>query len=192
MFLWPSMKLSFQREDKVGNLTTKKFRALFSEKYDSRSGCVNWVGFYLVRPYRLPFDSGSCLLALGPFVGKVAVTRILYQNGVCGACARTGQTQLVEDVHLFPGHIACDEASQSEVVVPIWKFSADGSSKLLVGVLDMDCPVKQGFSESDARGLETISVLVAERTEWGNLSLLVPPPATEEESGACSLHTQSQ
>ena len=100
---------------------------------------LNWAGFYLLQ---------KDLLILGPFQGKPACIEIPVGKGVCGTAAATLQTQLVPDVHQFPGHIACDSASNSEIVVPIYK---DGS---LFGVLDLDSPLFNRFSEEDRNGLE--------------------------------------
>ena len=102
---------------------------------------LNWAGFY-----RLIGDE----LVLGPFQGKPACIRIPMGRGVCGAAAATGETQLVEDVHAFPGHIACDAASASEIVVPIVQ---DGR---LIGVLDLDSPKPARFDSDDAAGLEAL------------------------------------
>ncbi len=104
---------------------------------------LNWVGFYLVEP-----DSGDLLL--GPFQGKPACLRIPLGKGVCGAAAARRETLVVPDVHAFPGHIACDAASRSEVVVPV----VDGPR--LLGVLDLDSPVPGRFDAADARGLEAL------------------------------------
>ena len=100
---------------------------------------INWAGFYLM-------EDGA--LVLGPFQGKTACIRIPVGKGVCGAAVAENATQLVPDVHLFPGHIACDCASNSEIVVPIRK---DGQ---IIGVLDIDSPVKNRFTEADQEGLE--------------------------------------
>jgi L-methionine (R)-S-oxide reductase len=100
---------------------------------------INWVGFYL-------YDGKE--LVLGPFQGLPACIRIPLGKGVCGTAAENGQTILVEDVNAFPGHIACDAASQSEIVVPIKKEGA------LIGVLDIDSPTTHRFSEEDQKGLE--------------------------------------
>jgi GAF domain-containing protein len=102
---------------------------------------LNWAGFYLARGDEL---------VLGPFQGKVACVRIPFGRGVCGAAAATRQTQRVEDVHAFAGHIACDSASNSELVVPLLK---DGR---LIGVLDLDSPSLGRFSEVDQRGIEQL------------------------------------
>ena len=103
---------------------------------------VSWVGFYWTHV------DGD--LVLGPFQGKVACTRITWGKGVCGTAAQLDKTQLVPDVHTFPGHIACDSASRSEVVVPI--HEADR----VVGVLDLDSTTPARFSERDAAGLKAI------------------------------------
>ena len=109
---------------------------------------INWAGFYLVDPATV-VGSGSSTpeLRLGPFQGKV---RFPVGRGVCGTAAATRTSQLVEDVHQFPGHIACDSASNSEVVVPIFK---DGQ---VVGVLDIDSPNVARFTQEDLAGLEQV------------------------------------
>jgi GAF domain-containing protein len=109
---------------------------------------LNWAGFYR-------FDGRE--LVLGPFQGKSACIRIALDKGVCGAAARTRTTQLVEDVHAFPGHIACDAASRSELVVPIM----DGDR--LVGVLDLDSPSPARFTPADAAGAEALIARIASR-----------------------------
>ena len=116
---------------------------------------INWAGFYLVDPATvtgegLDAGSGTHELRLGPFQGKVACVRIPFGRGVCGTAAATKTSQLVEDVHQFPGHIACDSASNSEVVVPIFK---DGQ---VVGVLDIDSPNVARFTQEDLAGLEQV------------------------------------
>lgn len=100
---------------------------------------VNWVGFYLM-------EDGE--LVLGPFQGLPACVRIPLGKGVCGTAAQNQRTERIEDVHAFPGHIACDAASQSEIVVPMVK---DGN---LLGVLDIDSPIKNRFDEIDQQYLE--------------------------------------
>ncbi len=100
---------------------------------------VNWVGFYLM-------EDGE--LVLGPFQGLPACVRIPLGKGVCGTAAQNQRTERIEDVHAFPGHIACDAASQSEIVVPMVK---DGK---LLGVLDIDSPIKNRFDEIDQQYLE--------------------------------------
>ena len=112
---------------------------------------INWVGFYLVDPATVT-GSGPRTpeLRLGPFQGKVACVRIPFGRGVCGTAAETKTSQLVEDVHQFPGHIACDSASNSEVVVPIVKDNQ------VVGVLDIDSPSVARFTQEDLAGLEQV------------------------------------
>ena len=105
---------------------------------------LNWAGFYLM-------NKGSLLL--GPFQGKTACIRIALGKGVCGTAAQKDETVVVKDVHEFPGHIACDCASNSEIVVPI--HDPDGK---VIGVLDIDSPVKDRFTKEDA---ETFSALAA-------------------------------
>lgn len=100
---------------------------------------VNWVGFYVTEGNQL---------VLGPFQGMPACVRIPFGRGVCGVAAETKTTQLVADVHQFPGHIACDSASNSEIVVPIVK---EGT---VIGVLDIDSPEKNRFDEVDQHYLE--------------------------------------
>lgn len=141
---------------------------------------INWVGFYLVDPVTVSGAEPSAApgaeldaapeaepdvapgaapsdhelrtpeLRLGPFQGKVACVRIPFGRGVCGTAAATKTSQLIEDVHQFPGHIACDSASNSEVVVPIFK---DGQ---VVGVLDIDSPSVARFTQEDLAGLEQV------------------------------------
>ncbi|MES3152111.1 GAF domain-containing protein [Sphingomonas faeni] len=112
---------------------------------------LNWAGFYRF----LPDDGGE--LVLGPFQGKVACIRIPVGKGVCGAAAATLTTQLVEDVHAFPGHIACDAASRSELVVPVTK------NGVLFGVLDLDSPEPARFDAEDASGCEALAALLGSR-----------------------------
>ncbi len=107
---------------------------------------VNWVGFYMK-------DEGE--LVLGPFQGLPACVRIQFGKGVCGTAAKTMETQRIADVHTFPGHIACDAASQSEIVIPMIKNDE------LVGVLDIDSPIKDRFDEIDQKYLEQfVNVLI--------------------------------
>ena len=112
---------------------------------------INWVGFYIRQP-------GKDHLILGPFQGKVACTDIAFSRGVCGKAARTKRSQRIADVHLFPGHIACDEASLSELVIPI----VDRSNTLVV-LLDLDSPHRDRFTEEDQTVLERVAFLLAER-----------------------------
>jgi len=106
---------------------------------------LNWSGFY-----RMVGDE----LVLGPFQGKAACIRIPLGKGVCGTAAQTRITQLVEDVHAFPGHIACDAASRSEIVVPLVKDDK------LIGVLDLDSPISARFDAQDQAGLEALVAAV--------------------------------
>lgn len=108
--------------------------------YDSLED-VNWAGFYIKE---------GDLLVLGPFQGKIACVEIPIGRGVCGTAARDHTTQLVPDVHCFEGHIACDSASRSEIVVPVHRGGE------LFGVLDIDSPVKGRFTEDDRAGLERL------------------------------------
>ncbi len=103
---------------------------------------LNWAGFYL-------YKSGE--LVLGPFQGKPACVRIAIGKGVCGTAAERRATVLVEDVHAFPGHIACDSASNSEIVIPLVRGTE------LLGVLDLDSPRLRRFSAADQRGLEALA-----------------------------------
>jgi L-methionine (R)-S-oxide reductase len=109
---------------------------------------LNWAGFYR--------NMGGELV-LGPFQGNAACIRIPFGKGVCGAAAQSLQTQLVTNVHSFPGHIACDAASQSELVVPIIGKSG------LIAVLDLDSPLLARFDEEDAKGCEAVADLLAKR-----------------------------
>jgi L-methionine (R)-S-oxide reductase len=105
---------------------------------------LNWAGFYL-------FDGTE--LVLGPFQGKPACVRIALGRGVCGTAAATRQTQRVPDVHAFPGHIACDAASRSEIVIPLLR------GETLLGVLDLDSPLPGRFDAEDQAGLEALAAL---------------------------------
>ena len=111
--------------------------------YETLEG-INWAGFYLTE---------GDVLALGPFQGKPSCVTIPWGRGVCGTAAARNETQLVEDVHAFPGHIACDSASRSEIVVPLRK---DGK---VIGVLDIDSPLPARFTEEDRAGLERFAAL---------------------------------
>ena len=110
---------------------------------------LNWAGFYLV-------EKGRGDLMLGPFQGKPACVRIPVGRGVCGTAAARRETVLVPDVHAFPGHIACESASNSEIVVPIVRNGT------LLGVLDLDSPLHSRFDEADARGLEALVRILVE------------------------------
>lgn len=102
---------------------------------------LNWAGFYLLR-------AGE--LVLGPFQGKVACVRIALGQGVCGTAAQRRETIVVPDVHTFPGHIACDAASRSEIVLPLLQNAR------LWGVLDLDSPIPERFDQDDAAGLKAL------------------------------------
>lgn len=106
---------------------------------------INWAGFYLLE--------GETLI-LGPFQGKVACVQIPVGRGVCGTAVAENRTQLVSDVHAFPGHIACDCASNSEIVVPLRK------NGILIGVLDIDSPLFARFTEIDKTGLEAFAEIL--------------------------------
>ncbi|MEK1954244.1 GAF domain-containing protein [Pseudomonas sp. YNh] len=145
------------------NLLAAQVQALFADERDFIANAaqfsaflynqvddLNWAGFYLNRNEEL---------VLGPFQGQVACVRIPFSRGVCGAAAATRQTQRVEDVHAFPGHIACDSASNSELVIPLVKEGR------LVGVLDLDSPKVGRFSEVDQVGLERLAAVFLELTD---------------------------
>ncbi|MBP5407283.1 GAF domain-containing protein [bacterium] len=112
---------------------------------------LNWAGFYLVR---------NGVLTVGPFQGKPACIHIQPGKGVCGTALLKDETLLVPDVHEFPGHIACDSASNSEIVVPIH------SNGKIVAVLDIDSPLLSRFSETDKAGLEQLVKLLDEKLVW--------------------------
>jgi L-methionine (R)-S-oxide reductase len=117
-------------------------------------GGINWCGFYLMRGEEL---------VLGPFQGKPACVRIALGRGVCGTAAARRETIVVPDVELFPGHIACDEASRSEIVVPILE------GERLRGVLDIDAPERNRFGEQDRQGLEKFVEALVPRVSWSQL-----------------------
>ncbi|MCC3359690.1 GAF domain-containing protein [Bacillus sp. REN16] len=133
-------------------LVTKQLQALLEDEKDQIANLanasallnqflnnINWVGFYIKKGDEL---------VLGPFQGLPACVRIQMGRGVCGTAAQSQKTERVADVHLFPGHIACDSASQSEIVVPIIKNGE------VFGVLDIDSPIKERFDEVDQQCLE--------------------------------------
>ncbi len=111
---------------------------------------LNWAGFYLNRNEEL---------VLGPFQGQIACVRIPFGKGVCGTAAKSRETQRVLDVHEFPGHIACDSASNSELVVPLIKEGR------LIGVLDLDSPSLARFSEADQAGIEQLAAIFLMATD---------------------------
>ena len=112
---------------------------------------LNWAGFYLMRGGRL---------TLGPFQGRVACVHIPVGRGVCGTAVERDATQRVPDVHAFPGHIACDSASRSEIVIPLHR---DGR---VIGVMDIDSPLPDRFSEADQEGLEALAHTLEELLEF--------------------------
>lgn len=115
---------------------------------------LNWAGFYRVAPTK---QGETDELVLGPFVGRPACIRIPIGVGVCGVAVQSGKTQRVADVHAFPGHIACDAASQSELVVPVLR---EGN---VIAVIDLDSPRPDRFSEADAAGIVALAALIGDR-----------------------------
>ena len=115
---------------------------------------LNWAGFYLM-------DRGSLLV--GPFQGRPACIRIEIGKGVCGTAVKEDKIQRVADVHTFPGHIACDAASRSEIVLPI---RCDGK---IVGVLDIDSPVAERFDQEDEKGLAKLADLIGQEVDFAGL-----------------------
>lgn len=115
---------------------------------------INWAGFYLM-------DRGS--LVVGPFQGKTACIRIEIGKGVCGTAVRQQRVVRVADVHAFPGHIACDASSRSEIVLPIWNKSR------IAGVLDIDSPLPDRFTAEDEEGLSDIVQLIGQEVDFGGL-----------------------
>ncbi len=117
---------------------------------------LNWAGFYLMA-------DGA--LQLGPFCGKTACLTIPIGKGVCGTAAQKRETVVVQDVHDFPGHIACDSASNSEIVVPILQNGT------LYGVLDIDSPIKHRFDETDAKYLKQAVEILLASSDWEHFAL---------------------
>lgn len=115
---------------------------------------VNWAGFYFLQSEKE--------LVLGPFQGKPACVRIDVGRGVCGTAVERGTSMLVEDVHAFPGHIACDADSRSELVVPLIR---DGG---IFGVLDLDSPVTGRFDADDRAGVEALAAIYVEKSDWSD------------------------
>ena len=149
-----------------GKLLVKQLDALIDEEADFLPGLahasallydtlpeLNWAGFYLLRDGQL---------VLGPFQGRPACIHIAWGKGVCGTAAQEDRTLRVDNVHEFPGHIACDSASRSEIVVPI----RDSGSQKAVGVLDIDSPVYSRFDEEDQKGLEAFVQLIEREMDW--------------------------
>ena len=125
----------------------------YPARYDKALDDINWVGFYLVR-------KGG--LVLGPFQGKPACVWIESGRGVCGTALASGEAQLVPDVHEFPGHIACDSASESELVIPM----RDPKTGEITGVLDIDSPSKGRFTENDLNELKRFVSTLEKVIEW--------------------------
>ncbi|TQW00712.1 GAF domain nucleotide-binding protein [Cordyceps javanica] len=123
------------------------------------SNSVNWSGFYVLDP-----SAAKPQLILGPFQGKVACQIIAFGRGVCGVAAESQTTQLVHDVEQFPGHIACDSESKSEIVVPI-VAEKDGEKKV-VAIIDVDCAELNGFDEVDKKNLEQLAELIGKSCDW--------------------------
>ena len=115
---------------------------------------INWAGFYLLK---------EDVLYLGPFQGKTACTAIPVGRGVCGTAAAERRIQLVRDVHEFPGHIACDSASNSEIVLPLVK------DEQFLGVMDIDSPIFSRFDEADAEGLKRLCGILVNNLDWKTL-----------------------
>jgi type 2A phosphatase activator TIP41 len=168
----------------VSSLLFYAYNALSSSTAELQNLPVNWVGFYLMN--------GAQTLALGPFQGRVACTKIKVGRGVCGGAALQGKTLVVRNVHEFPGHIACDGGSNSEVVVPI-RASADNR---VVGVLDIDSTNFEQFDEIDARFLEEVTAVIGERLEFpfrpptrpiGQADAPATPPPTVHRTGVAAL-----
>ncbi len=149
LLLAQAQAITAGEEDLIANLSN--ISALVFDTLEN----VNWVGFYLTR--------APGTLVLGPFQGKVACLRIDFGKGVCGAAASTRVTQRIHDVHEFPGHIACDSASNSEVVVPLIV------NDKVVGVFDLDSPSVGRFSEEDAAGLTELGRFI-ETLNWASLA----------------------
>lgn len=112
---------------------------------------INWAGFYLPK---------GDMLYLGPFQGRTACTLIPVGKGVCGTAAATLEIQRVEDVHTFPGHIACDSASNSEIVLPLVK------NGFLLGVMDIDAPIYKRFDQQDSDGLQRLCKVLLDQVDW--------------------------
>ncbi len=134
--------LTFGEENAIANMAN--ISALIWEALPD----LNWAGFYRMIDGEL---------VLGPFQGKAACIRIALGKGVCGTAAQKGETQRVDDVHAFPGHIACDAASQSEIVIPLKRQGA------VFAVLDLDSPLPKRFDEEDERGLEALCDRISSR-----------------------------
>lgn len=133
-------------DDKISNLSNGSALLMSSLKD------INWAGFYLMKEGHLQ---------LGPFQGKAACIRIPVGRGVCGTAVAEDKTQRIADVHQFPGHIACDSASNSEIVIPLHNSAGE-----IVGVLDIDSPVFERFTEEDQNGLEEFANILEQGCAW--------------------------
>ncbi|KAK4141296.1 GAF domain-like protein, partial [Dichotomopilus funicola] len=161
--------------DQVEGLNLSNAASLLWHAYKSLpspSNQVNWAGFYTHDPLSPTHQSTPTTtstqtptqkpqLILGPFQGKVACQTIAYGRGVCGAAAASQETQLVRDVHAFPGHIACDGASRSEIVVPIVEKKGR-----VVAIIDVDCAEVDGFDDVDREWLEKLAKVIGEACDW--------------------------
>lgn len=144
--------LSTETTNWVANLSNCS--SLVWHAYHSLNIPINWAGFYTKN------NDKEAELILGPFQGKVACQEIKFGKGVCGTAASTKETQLVPNVNEFPGHIACDGETQSEIVVPIVKNGE------VLGVLDIDCLALNAFDETDRTYLEELVEAIAETCQW--------------------------
>ncbi|CAG88427.1 DEHA2E19514p [Debaryomyces hansenii CBS767] len=144
--------LSYDTRNWVANLANCS--SLLWHAYHSMKINVNWSGFYVLNEPR------TDELILGPFQGKVACQIIKFGKGVCGNAASSAKTQLVPNVNEYPGHIACDGETQSEIVVPIVNKGQ------VVGVLDIDCLTLEGFDDIDVKYLEQLATLIGNTCDW--------------------------
>ena len=160
-------KVAFDTKDKLYKYMNIKLTGLIGDEDDWLANLsnasalldllieeINWVGFYLMKNGKL---------VLGPFQGKPACVNIEVGKGVCGTAAQSKEVQLVKNVHDFPGHIACDSASNSEIVLPIIV------DDVVVGVLDIDSPILNRFDEEDQAGLERIVANLVKNVDWSKI-----------------------
>ena len=160
----PIKEVNFETKDQLYKYVNIKLTGLIGSETDSLANLsnasalmwllikdINWAGFYLYKEDQL---------ILGPFQGKPACVRIQMGKGVCGTAAQTRQSQVIKNVHDFPGHIACDCASNSEIVIPII------FEDKLIGVLDIDSPVFERFDEEDQKGLEKFVQTLNKYMDW--------------------------
>ena len=163
----PIKEVNFETKDQLYKYMNIKLTGLIGSESDSLANLsnasallwllikdINWAGFYLYKEDQL---------ILGPFQGKPACVRIQMGKGVCGTAAQTRQSQVIKNVHDFPGHIACDCASNSEIVIPII------FEDKLIGVLDIDSPVFERFDEEDQKGLEKFVQTLNKYMDWQTL-----------------------